>query len=72
MSADSTTPAAAAPATALAVKPTKPDEAEYKKDLAKLEQDNKTALDQYVRTPQWRAGSPAYARSSPLWSIGRC
>jgi hypothetical protein len=71
MSADSTTPAAV-PAAGLTVKPTKPDEAEYKKDLAKLEQDNKTALDQYVRTPQWRAGSPAYARSSPLWSIGRC
>jgi hypothetical protein len=71
MSADTATPAAA-PAAALAVKPTKPDEAEYKKDLAKLEQENKTALDQYVRTPQLRAGSPAYARSRPLRLIGRC
>lgn len=69
MSADTITPAAAA--TPLTVKPTKPDEAEYKKELAKLEQENKTALDQYVRTPQLTPSSLEYPHPNPPRSIGR-
>lgn len=47
MATETNAPAAAAPAVP-ATKPTKPDEDVFKKDLAKLEKEHKTALDQYV------------------------
>jgi hypothetical protein len=52
MATESTTPAAAAavPAT----KPVRPDEEQFKKDLAKLEKEHKEALDRYVRPPGHR------------------
>jgi Asp-tRNA(Asn)/Glu-tRNA(Gln) amidotransferase C subunit len=52
MATESTTPAAAA--SVPATKPVRPDEEQFKKDLAKLEKEHKEALDKYVRTPSHR------------------